>query len=351
LQRGLWRLRSASTWDDQDLLLVVQDALSRRELERQNVRLHTLTQAQNQVLEDLNQHLEARVTDRTAELEQVKSMLMAAYEEVNSNFTLAVTVFSSLLEMRHNGIAGQSRRVAGLVKRMAPRLCRDLRSQQDVHLAALLHEIGKIGYPDAMLGKPVSTYSPSELAHHHRHPLDGEAALMPLARLHGVAHIVRQHHERVDGHGFPDGLSGENIDLGARIVKVASDYDGLTSGGLAQRSFPPEQARQALRAGIGSHYDARVVEVLFEVLTEMAGEAVADVEIEAHRLRPGMVLSQDLLSPKGAILLPEGHVFESRVIRQVIDLAQREHFPVVLRILSHSIKSAPALAAGLASGA
>ena len=343
INRGEIHRYISKPWDDQDMLLVVRDALARRDLEQQNARLLALSQCQNQQLRELNQTLETRVAARTAELEQVNQMLNAAYAEVNSNFTLSVTVLSGLLEMRQDGIAGHSRRVSQLAKRMARHLKLDARAQEDVFLAALLHDIGKIGFPDAMLGKPSSTYSPDELARYRQHPLDGEAALMPLAQLHGVARIVRQHHERVDGHGYPDGLVGDAICMGSRIVAVASDYDGLLSGGLAQQRYSAEAACQALRGGIATRYDQRVVAALLVVLSEVEAEAVADTAVQIRDLQPGMVLSRELLSPKGAILLAAGYVFEARVIRQVGEFAAREGIHVALRVLSSSIKPGTAI--------
>jgi response regulator RpfG family c-di-GMP phosphodiesterase len=347
INRGEIHRYIAKPWVDADLLLVVSDALARRDLEQQNARLQALTRIQNDELLQLNQNLEARVAARTAELGQVNAMLEAAYAELNSNFTLALTVFAGLMEMRQDGIAGHSRRVAGLARRMAAQLGLDERAQQEVYLGALLHDIGKIGFPDAMLGKPVSVYTPNEVTRYRRHPLDGEAALMPLARLHGAARIVRQHHERVDGHGYPDALAGEAISLGARIVAVASDYDGLVSGSLAERKYTPEAARLALRGGIATRYDGRAVSALFEVLAQSEADAVPTVEVEVRELQAGMVLAQDLLSPKGAILLVAGHVFDARVIRQLIALVARDDMRVLLTILRSSVRAgvvAPAAA-------
>ena len=341
INRGEIHRYIAKPWDDQDMLLVVSEALKRRDLEQQNKQLQALTLRQNDELRDLNQTLESRVLDRTSALAQINCLLEEANEEVRKQFTLAVTVFSSLIEMRQNGIAGHARRVGELAHRVAVQLKRGEREQQEIRLAALLHDIGKIGFADAMLGKPVSSYRPEEMQRYRRHPLDGQAALMALDKLHGVALIVRQHHERVDGRGFPDGLSGNDICLGARIVAAASDYDDLINGNLAEHSYRPEQARQALRVGRDSHYDPVVVAALFEVLDQTAADATTDVEVAAAELQPLMTLSSDLLTSRGAILLPKGYVFQPRVIQQVIDFAERENRAVVLRITRQSITPPP----------
>ena len=351
INRGEIHRYITKPWDDNDLLLVVDEALQRRVLERQNAELQALTQSQNQELQALNQSLEARVAARTAELEDSKlslennlllladthRQLARAHDEVQQNFTMAVTVFAGLLEMRQERVAGHARRVAELARRMGLRLRLDEKQLEEVHLAALLHDIGKIGFTDAMLGKPVSMYSADEHMSYCQHPLDGEAALMPLERLHGVALIVRQHHERVDGHGFPDGLGDAEIALGAKIVAVASDYDGLLSGNLSEERYKPAAARQAIGDGIGTHYAAAVVEALDGALADIAAEELADVEITVADLKPGMQLSTDLLSPQGAILLPKGHRFNAPMVRKLADFVARANLPLVMRVLCKSI--------------
>ncbi len=350
INRGEVHRYIAKPWVDHDMLLVVQDALKRHDLERQNASLQALALKQNQDLQDLNRTLEDRVKSRTAELEQMNGMLDQAYEEVKRNFTLTVTMFSGLLEMRGNGIAGHARRVGDLAQRIGVRLGLSAREQQDVHLGALLHDIGKMGFPDAMLGKPVSAYGPDDLARYRHHPLDGEAALMPLDKLHGVAAIVRQHHERFDGRGFPDGLVQDAIHPGARILAVVSDYDDLTHGRLAERIYTPDMAKRAIQDGIGRHYDPKMAAALFAVLADIDAEEMQGVEVLASQLLPQMKLAKDLLTNRGAVLLAAGYVFEARVIAQVAAFAARENLKVVLRILPSSIRPPSAGAARLGKG-
>lgn len=323
--------------------MVVGEALRRRELELENTRLLSITQAQNDALAALNQSLEDRVTERTEALALSNRDLAQAHRDIEAQFTLAVTVFSGLLEMRQDGIAGHARRVAELAQRTAARLGLDAAAQRDVQLAALLHDIGKIGFPDAMLGKPVSKFTAEEVARYQRHPADGEAALMPLDKLQGVAAIVRQHHERFDGRGFPDGLHGPGILLGARILAAASDYDGLTSGSLAERVYPPDAAKAALREAVGSRYDPRVVEALLTEADAIAAAAQSDIELGVANLRPGMTLAADLVTSKGVILLPAGHVFQAPLIVKLRELSERQNLTLTMRVARQSIpKAAPA---------
>jgi hypothetical protein len=183
----------------------------------------------------------------------------------------------------------------------------------------------------------VSKYSVDQMTVYQMHPGDGEAALMPLDKLHGVSAIVRQHHERWDGRGFPDGRSGEAILLGARILSAVNDYDGLVSGSLAEQVYTPDKARAALRDGIGTRYDPRVIEPLFQVLDQIDAEARADVVVAVADLRPGMVLAKDLVSPQGVILLPAGHLFQAALVLKLRELATRQPQPLELRVLRKSM--------------
>ncbi|MEK8034043.1 HD domain-containing phosphohydrolase [Ideonella sp. DXS29W] len=333
INRGEIHRYITKPWDDQDLMLVVRETLARRELERRNAELSELTRLQNRQLTELNRQLESRVAARTAELEQVNSMLGMAYEDLDRTFMTAVNVFSALLETRE-GSAGHARRVAALSRETAVKLGLTERDARDVYLGGLLHDVGKIGFPDRMMGRPVSAFSAEERARYNRHPVDGETALMPLPQLQAAAQIVRQHHERLDGRGFPDGLSGSDICMGARIVSVASDYDGLLNGTLSQAKYVHDRAAQLLRASAGTHYDAKVVEALIAVVEEQEAAANAGHLIDVRELRAGMVLARDLVSPKGAILLAAGYVFDDRIVRQVCEFADREQIRLGLYVRS-----------------
>ncbi len=336
INKGAIHRYISKPWDDQDLVLVVREALIRRGLEQQNAELTELTKRQNEQLRDANQTLESRVAARTAELQQINGMLDAAYEDLDNTFVLAVNVFSSLMEMRV-GNSGHSRRVADLSRETAKRLGLSDREIRDVHLAALVHDVGNIGFPDAMLGKPVSAYTPEETQRYRRHPIDGETTLMALSQLQGVARIVRQHHERMDGKGFPDGLAAPEIVMGARIVAAASDLDDMMHGNLGDQRSTVERAQRMLHGGIDTRYDRSVVETMIKVVDDLAAAAKADVHMDVRDLRPGMVLARDLVSSRGAILLAAGYVFDERVVKQVGDFSAREGVRLTLWVRKNSI--------------
>ena len=163
-----------------------------------------------------------------------------------------------------------------------------------------------------------------ELAHYRRHTLDGEAALLPLGQLQQVARLVRMQHERIDGKGFPDGLIGDAIPLGAQILSAVSDFHAAQTGRMAEQRFTPAQALSLVRGGARTRYEPEVVVALELALTDEPLDVPTDRAISPQDVVPGMVLARDLLTPKGTLLLAAGHVFDARLVRQIREFAGRE---------------------------
>ena len=320
-------------WDDNDIVLVVQKALEHRRLEGENQRLLALTRQQNEQLMELNSGLEQRVKARTAEIEQINSFLNLANDSLKQNFIVSIKVFSGLIELREGAVAGHARRVADLSRKIAVRLGLDAQTQQDIFVAALLHDIGKIGFSDALLVKPVSKMVGDEVTRYRRHALAGESALMPLVELQGVAKIIRSHHERFDGQGFPDGLPGLAIPLGARILAVTNDYDGLQIGTLAERRFKPDDAKDMVLQSRGKRYDPQVLDAFSAILgapREDTGGREREVPVDA--LEPGMVSARDIVSRDGTLLLASDYVLDATIVRQIQDYAAREGLHMLVHI-------------------
>lgn len=304
-------------WDDNDIQLVVRHALERKALEREKQRLEALTEKQNEELRDLNAGLELKVMERTVELRK-------AHDKLKSSFLTSIKVFAGLIELREGSIAGHSRRVADLARKLAVQMGLEGGDVQDVFLAGLLHDIGKIGLPDALLAKPVTHMNGDELGQYRKHPVKGEQSLMALEELRVAATLLRAHHERFDGKGFPDGLAGLAIPVGARILALANDYDGLQIGTLAPRRFTADEAKKLVVDGRGKRYDPLVVDAFLKVTGGLEIEQAAEQTIAVADLKPGMVLSRDLMTRDGVLLLATDYVLDDNLIRQIRDYADTE---------------------------
>ena len=306
-------------WDDNDIQLVVRHALERRALEQEKAALEELTLRQNAELKNLNASLEAKVEARTAELRAAHDTTVMVNKRLKTNFITTIKILSSMIEMRGGNLSGHARRVADLARRIATKLGMDAKDTQEVFIAGLLHEIGKMGFPDELLTMPVNKMAGDSLGIFRKHPIRASELLMPLDDLRGVAAILRAHMERFDGAGYPDGISGLMIPMGARILALASDFDNLQLGALVQRRLPADEARKIIYDSAGKRYDPSVV-AAFRALTEGdVPEPISDLAVLSGQLVPGMVLSRDLVSREGLMLLSADHVLDARLIAQVQD--------------------------------
>jgi len=319
-------------WDDNDIVLIVNKALEHQALRGENQRLLALTQRQNDELTELNAGLEQRVQDRTSEIAEVNSFLKLTNERLKQNFLVSLKVFSGLIELREGAVAGHSRRVAELARRIAKLMNLSAKDQQDVFVASLLHDIGKIGFSDELLSQPVSSLNIDDLARYRKHALSSEAALMPLVDLQAAAKIIRSHHERFDGLGFPDGLSQDAIPQGARILAVANDYDGHQIGTLSDRRCNLEEAKTLIMKGGGKRYDPKVVNAFLDVIGGPSQAPVRYREIPAAELAPGMVSGKDILKRDGTLLLAADYVLDAAIVHQIQSYAIREGIQFMVSI-------------------
>jgi putative nucleotidyltransferase with HDIG domain len=297
-------------WTDEDMVLTIRQALETRALQREKDRLEALTREQNESLRQLNESLETKVLERTADLQR-------AHEKLKQSFLTAVKIFSTLMEMRHPVLAGHSRRVAALARSMAIHMGMTNLNVQNVFIAGMLHDIGKIGFPDELLTRAVRTMSPEDLVTYRKHPVDGVTALMALDELAPVTKLVRHHHERFDGQGFPDGLQGHDIPLGARLLAVANDYDSLQIGTFSALRFKPEEARQTLEKDRGKRYDPQALDALVAVTTAAPKPPVRERQLKLSELQPGMVLSREFTRTSGALLLGVDQVLSAKLIERM----------------------------------
>jgi response regulator RpfG family c-di-GMP phosphodiesterase len=322
----------AKPWDDNEIVLTIRDALERKRLEAENSRLSDLTVRQNEELKALNAGLEQKVAERTAELQQTVSFLDQAHQDLKKGFLATVNVFSGLIELRGGKLAGHSRRVADHARRVAQRMGLDEAAVQDIILAALLHDIGKLGLPDHVLDKPYNTLPADLRAEVMKHPAKGAMVLMGIGQLKGVAPLVRHHHECWDGSGYPDGLAGLALPVGARILTVANDYDALQMGTLVNRSLKPTEALAFIVENRGRRYDPTAVDAFVGLISESLKATIAELPLRPAQLKPGMILARDLMHRDGYLLLAHDHPIDTRIIGQLQDIERTEATPMTLYI-------------------
>lgn len=328
-------------WDDNDIVLVVRHALERKALEQEKRRLEELAQRQNEELKELNASLERKVEERTAELKVAHDSLVSANDKLKTNFLTSIKVFSGMIEMRSEHLAGHSRRVADLARKIAIKMDQDSRDTQEIFISGLLHNIGKIAFSDELLSTPLNMMNGETLGIYRKHPIRGEQLLMPLENLRGAAKIIRSQQERFDGHGFPDGISGLVIPMGARILAIASDYYNLQIGIMIQRRLPAEEATAVILKSRGTRYDPVVLSAFESVITGKADNievALPETLVSTRQLLPGMTIARDLVTQDGVLLLSVEHVLNERLIQQILDFEASADAPIMVYVRSERRK-------------
>lgn len=187
---------------------------------------------------------------------------------VRRTFLSAISSLVRTVEERDPYTAGHSRRVRAYALRLAVALGLDRRQRKQLNLAAVLHDIGKVGIPDSILHKP-DRLTPEEERIIRSHPEMGERILAPIVRSRAVLAAIRGHHERLDGSGYPDGLSGERIPLLARILAIPDCYDALTTSRAYRPALPTHEALAILEAGAGSQFDPPLVRAFLRIAPEL----------------------------------------------------------------------------------
>ncbi len=312
-------------WQEAALRDTVHEGLERQALRRETERLQALTQRQNAELAALNGELEQRVEARTAELRE-------ANERLQRHHLKSIRVFANLLELRGGTLAGHGRRVAELARELARRLGLAEDAVTEVFVAALLHDLGLVGAGDRLLTTPVPRLTAEEQQRYREHPMAGEQSLIGLEDLQGVLPLIRHHHERWDGQGFPDHLAAEATPIGARILAVCDTFDELQNGHLVQPPLSREEARFMVQRGRGTQFDPAVLDAFIAMTEPRAAAGPATRALRIAQLEGGMVLARDLLSGGGMLMLTAGHVLTPALIRRIREFEEREKSQLVAHV-------------------
>lgn len=219
-----------------EVVLSVDRALEKRRLELEN--------------RDYQQHLEQKVEEQA--------------KKIRASFFNAITALAYALEAKDIYTSGHSQRVTEISVAIARELGMPQDSIDEIRLAGLVHDIGKIGIKESVLNKPASL-TDEEFEHIKSHCEAGEHILTPIVEDEEILKVVRHHHERYDGTGYPDGLRGEQIPLGARILTVADTFDAMTSERPYRAAMSDEAACAEIERCKGTQFAPEVADAFLRI--------------------------------------------------------------------------------------
>ncbi len=244
------------------LAFLVRKGIELRLLLVANRRLTQSLQEQNISLQRQNALLARRMEESTKSLARL-------YEDLRNTYMRTIKVLAQAIDARDHYTHSHSENVAKYAVMIAEQMGLSVKDTEVLRDACELHDLGKIGVEDRILSKP-SSLTPEEFENIKRHPDTGAQILEPLAFLGGVVDLVRQHHEHYNGTGYPKGLKGDEILLGARIIHVADAYEAMTSA-RSYRKIPlsKEDAVGEIKKNTGTQFDPKVVEAFLKIVPRL----------------------------------------------------------------------------------
>ena len=191
---------------------------------------------------------------------------LPVYRDLKKSLDVVQTL-AEAIDAKDRYTNGHSSRVAAYSKEIARRAGYPEREQNKVYMMGLLHDVGKIGVPDAVINKP-GRLTDEEYEEIKKHPVIGAKILGTIRDMPALAEGARWHHERIDGSGYPDGLRGEEIPERARIIAVADAYDAMTSNRSYRSRMEQDRVRKELERGKGAQFDARFAGIMLQMMDD-----------------------------------------------------------------------------------
>jgi putative nucleotidyltransferase with HDIG domain len=264
-------------WNDEELKATLRQAFDHFDLKNEIRRLNQVTREQNLKLQDMNRNLEGKVRERTKQVADKHQELRIAYVQT-------IRALAEAVDAKDAYTRGHSERVGVYASKMAREIGLPREIIERVYISGLLHDVGKIGVPDAVITKP-DRLTDEEYELIKQHPEIGARILQPVEFLSDVVTCVRHHHEWYDGSGsgYRDGLRGDQIPLPSRIILVADTVEAMTSDRPYRKGLPLEVVVRELHKFSGSQFDPRCSEVMLRLLEHEGEEFIKkDQKFDIH---------------------------------------------------------------------
>jgi adenylate cyclase len=247
-------------WDNEDLRATIKLGIENYKLKMENIKLLDKIQQQNVELMNFNKTLEEKVAKRTIELKD-------AYGKMNKTFLDTIQSLALAIEAKDPYTKGHSERVSIFSVELAKKLKLSHKDEWNIQVAGILHDIGKIGIDEAILNKP-GKLTPEEYEKVKKHPIISLKILEPIEFLDEIKPLILHHHEWYDGNGYPEGLSGNDIPLGSRILSVADTVEAMISNRAYRKALSIDKVINELKHFSGTQFDPTLANAFIQMLEQ-----------------------------------------------------------------------------------
>lgn len=307
-------------WDDSELLSIIRASVSRYALKKENERLTALVRKQNAKIKKWNAELGHKVQEQTIELTEKNKKLDALNVRLKSNFTNIIQSFSLLLGLRDREAPVHAKKVAKVSVHVARAMGLHDSDIENIMIASILHDTGKIGLTDILLSKSPTEMDPDELKEYELHTVRGQTAVGKIEDMAEAGKLIRHHHECYDGSGFPDKLNGEDIPNGSRIIAIADYFDKNFSRHTGYDAV--DKTLEDTKKLLGKAFDPGIFPYLNEAVNNFYKEikptgSVIEKELLVKNLMPNMIISRDVRSGSEVLLLSKGAHLNEMTIRNL----------------------------------
>lgn len=239
---------------------------------RKGAGLHSILLANRKLLQSLHEHNAALQKQNLLLVNRVEDLtknLVRLYEDLRTTYMRTIKTLAQVIDAKDHYTHSHSQSVAKYAVAIAEEMHLSAKDVELIREACELHDLGKIGIQDSILSKS-SALSPEEWKEIKKHPITGAQILEPLTFLSGVTDIIRQHHENFDGSGYTQGLSGDNILLGARIIHLVDAYEAMRSA-RSYRKVPltKHEAILEIKNNSGTQFDPGIVKAFLKIVDDL----------------------------------------------------------------------------------
>ncbi|WP_409016605.1 HD domain-containing phosphohydrolase [Anaerostipes caccae] len=256
------KIHKEKKWSDIPVIFLTSDTEDKTEAECLNIGAYDFI-GKPIVTEVLLSRVE-KTLELTGYRKELQKKLDEKTRQIETAYLQTMAALAHTIDAKDPDTNGHSRRVAGYTKQIAQSLGWSEQDSENAYFIALLHDIGKIGIPDAVLKKQ-NRLTDKEYELMKKHPAIGADILKDIKMLDGLSNGTLYHHERFDGSGYPSGLKGDEIPLIARIISVADTYDAMTSTRCYRKGMGQETALAELKKQSGRQFDPKIVNQFLKI--------------------------------------------------------------------------------------